>query len=227
MSTTNYPTIAQYLISECLLIIYKLNARYGSLLKPQLKAIADEEYNEPDIVARIGARFEDMVHYGHGSAKGVMKSKYKSNHDIFIEGLDYLIEVKYLKNWKSKSGYNSSSKNWEEYQLDFDWLINEIQVGNKYKRAFIIGWFNCVDTIAQYVQLGVGGGCKPLLNEEKFAYFPFLRKTKIPTRTSDVEYIYGSAYKELSLNLIGDKDYNCNCLFLGKPTDVFHFAIYY
>lgn len=231
MNTMKNPTIAQYLISDCLIIIKRFNAKYGSLSKTQLKEIADTEYNEWDIMSRIGSQFEDMVHYGAGSSSivinGANKNQYKSNHDMFIEDLNFLIEVKYLKNWKSQSGNHSSSKNWVEFQQDFDWLINEIQLGNKFMRAFIIGWFNCVDTIAQYIQLGEGSGCRPLLSEKKFAYFPFERKMKTPTRTSDIQYNYELAYKELSLNLIGDKDSNCNCLFLGKPTDVFHFAIYY
>lgn len=231
MNTTNNPTIAQYLISDCLIIIKRFNAKYGLLPKPELKEISDIVFSEWDIMSKIGSRFEDMVHYGAGGSSiisnGTTKNQCKFNHDIFVEDLDYLIEIKYLKNWKSQSGNHSSSKNWEEYQQDFDWLINEIQLGNKYKRAFIIGWFNCVDTIAQYIQLGEGTGCRPLLSEKKFAYFPFLRKTKTPTRTYDIEYNYGLAYKELSLNLIGNQDSDCNCLFLGKPTDVFHFAIYY
>lgn len=52
-----------------------------------------------------------------------------------------------LKNWKSTSGTSSASKKWAEFQKDFDWLINEIEKGYKNKRAFVIGWFNCVNSI--------------------------------------------------------------------------------
>lgn len=55
----------------------------------------------------------------------------------------FKIEVKYLKNWKGTSGKYSASKTWKEYQDDFDWLLTEIDNGNKGKVAFIFGWFNC------------------------------------------------------------------------------------
>ena len=105
--------------------------------------------------------------------------------------------------------------------------IKEISKGNKHKRAFVIGWFNCVESISQYLQLGSSVGSNPIINEERVAYFPFLRKLKAPTYISDLVYNYESAYKELSLNLIGNSNPNCNCLFLGNEKDVFHFEIFY
>ena len=66
-----------------------------------------------------------------------------------------------------------------------------------------------------------------MVNEERLAYFPFLRKTKVPTHTSDIVYNYDWAYSELSLDLIGETIPNCNCIFLGNETDVFHFAVFY
>ena len=93
---------------------------------------------------------------------------------MYAESKDFKIEIKYLKNWKSTLGTNSASKTWGEYQKDFDWLIEEIEKGYEHKRVFVIGWFNCVDSITQYLQLGSGTGSKPLVNEERLAYFPFL-----------------------------------------------------
>ena len=177
-----------------------------------------------DITVRIGYPFKQTVHYTVGDNK---KNGIKVNHDLFIESKDFKIEIKYLKNWNSGSGTKSVSKTWNEYQKDFDWLINEIENGNKHKRAFIIGWFNCVDSISQYLQLGSGTGSKPLINEERVAYFPFLKKLKSPTYTCDLAYNYDRAYKELALDLIGSKTPDCNCLFLGNENDVFHFAIFY
>lgn len=75
--------------------------------------------------------------------------------------------------------------------------------------------------------MGSGKGSKPLVNEERVAYFPFLRKTKVPTYTTDLVYNYESAYEVLALNLIGEHNPNVNCMFLGQKTDVFHFAIFY
>ena len=109
-----------------------------------------------------------------------------------------------LKNWKGTSGTSSASKKWTEFQKDFDWLIDEIENGYKNKRTFVIGWFNCINSITQCLQLGSGAGSKPLVNEERLAYFPFLRKAKIPTHTSDIVYNYDRAYSELSLDLIGE-----------------------
>ena len=217
------PTIEQYLLSTCLFTIDELNEQYGKLFKEELKRVADEKFNEMDITVRLGYPFKQMVHYTVGdSGRGN-----KMNHDLFVESKDFKIEIKYLKNWKCKSGTNSASKTWKEYQKDFDWLIEEIENNKKNKRAFVIGWFNCVDSLAQYIQLGAGPGGKPLINEERMAYFPFLRKLKTPTYTCDLDYNYERAYKELSLDLIGSYTPNCNCLFLGNEKDVFHFALYY
>ncbi len=219
------PTIDQYLLSTCLFIIDELNELYSNCTKEELKAIADEKYNEMDITVKLGYPFRQMIHYtvGDFSKKGP-----KSNHDLYVETKDFKIEVKYLKNWTSGTGKTkSASKTWGEYQKDFDWLIEEIQAGNKNKRAFVIGWFNCVKSFSQYMQLGMGAGSHPIINEERVAYFPFLRKLKAPTYTTDLVYNYECAYKELSLNLIGETSPNCNCLFLGNEKDTFHFAIYY
>ncbi len=217
------PTIAQYLLSTCLFTIDELNEQYRKLTREELKRIADIKFNEMDITVRLGYPFKQIVHYTVGDKE----KRTKINHDLYVEAKDFKIEIKYLKNWKSTSGGNSNSKSWNEYQRDFDWLIEEIENGKKNKRAFVIGWFNCVDTISQYIQLGAGRGSKPLVNEERLAYFPFLRKLKSPTYTCDLSYNYERAYKELSLDLIGEKNPNCNCLFLGNEKDVFHFAVYY
>lgn len=221
----SYPTIDQYLLSTCLFIIDEFNGLYKDIEKKKLKHIADEEYNEMDICVRIGYPFRQMAHYTVGDSKKV--KAFKSNHDIYISSKDFMIEVKYLKNWSCAHGTKSASKNWQVYQDDFDWLFNEIAMGSRGKRAVILGWFNCVDYFAQLLQLGQGGGKKPVANEEKICYLPFLRKKKVPTLTSDLVYNYESAYKILSVNLIGELPRQCNCLFLGNEKDVFHFAIYF
>ncbi len=218
------PLISQYLLSTCLYTIDELNEQYGRLTKEELKSIADDKFNEMDITVRLGYPFKQMVHYTVGDAK---PKGSKVNHDLYVESKEFKIEIKYLKNWKSNAGTSSNSKTWDEYQKDFNWLIEEIEDGHKHKRAFVIGWFNCVDCISRYLQLGSGKGSKPLVNEERVAYFPFLRKTKVPTYTTDLVYNYESAYEVLVLNLIGEHNPNVNCMFLGQQTDVFHFAIFY
>lgn len=223
--TNNRPSINQYLVSTCLLIIDELNDIYGNLSKEELRLIANEKFNEMDLTVKIGYPFRNMVHYSVGDKK---ENKNKNNHDLFIESKDFIIEVKYLKNWRTgKKNTSSNSKRWSEYQKDFDWLISEIDDGNKHKRAFVIGWFNCVEYFSQLMQLGNESGPKPSLNEERVKYFPFLNKLKIPTYTTDLEYMYSMAYKEMPLTLIGNHNGNYNCMFLGNEKDCFHFAIYY
>lgn len=222
----NRPSISQYLVTTCLLVIDELNERYKGMSKEELKKIANEKYNEMDITVRLGNPFGHMAHYSVGDNG---KSKNKNNHDIFIEQKDFIIEVKFLKNWKSgsKNNTSSNSKPWSEYQKDFDWLISEIDAGNKDKRAFVIGWFNCVEYFSQLMQLGTNPGVKTLLNEERVVYFPFLNKMKIPTYTTDLAYNYSWAYNPIPMNLIGNHIGKYNCMFLGNEKDCFHFAIYY
>lgn len=221
----NYPSIEQYLVSICLLIIDELNELYGNLSKDKLKEIADNKFNEMDITVRLGYPFRNMVHYTVGDSTKTPESK--SNHDLYIASKDYKIEVKYLKNWKCGTGTKSSSKTWSEYLKDFNWLFSEIDAGQQNKRAFIIGWFNCVDSFSRLMQLGKGKGQKPLVDEEKYLYFPFLNKSKVPTYTADLDYNYALAYQTRALSLVGKNSKNYNCMFLGNENDCFHFAIYY
>lgn len=187
------PTIEQYLLSTCLFTIDELNLVYKDLEKTELKKIADTQFNEMDITVRIGYPFRELVRYTIGERFN-SKSR-KTNHDLFVESKDFKVEIKYLKNWKSNSGTYSSSKTWKEYQNDFDWLISEIDNGNKGKVAFILSWFNCVKSFSQIIQLGSGSGVKPLVNEKRICYFPFLYRPIFPTYISDLEYNYQLAYK--------------------------------
>ncbi len=219
------PSISQYLISTCLFIIDELNELYSDLDKQALKQIADIKFNEMDITVKIGYPFRHTAHYTVGDT--IKRGLPKSNHDIFVESKDFKIEVKYLKNWKSASHTSSNSALWSTYQADFDWLLSEIDDGQKDKRAFVIGWFNCVDYFAQLIQLGEASGKMPLANEKRVCYFPFLRKTNHPTYTKDLVYNYANAYSSLSVNPITKEAGNYNCIFVGNEKDVFHFAIYY
>lgn len=98
----------------------------------------------------------------------------------------------------------------------------------KYNRvAFVIGWFNCVESFSQLIQLGKGGGAYPLVDERKLSYFPFLKRDKEPTIAKDLRYNYANAYKVLPVNPISERIGEYNCMFLGSPQDCFHFAVYY
>lgn len=219
------PSISQYLISTCLFIIDELNEQYKELSPQELKLVADKKFNEMDITVKIGYPFRHTAHYTVGDKD--KRGQAKSNHDIYVESKDFKIEIKYLKNWKSSSKTPSNSALWSTYQADFDWLFSEIDNGQKGKRAFVIGWFNCVDYFAQLIQLGESSGMTPLINEKRVCYFPFLRKTTHPTHTRDLVYNYALAYEEQAVSLISQNQGDYKCVFVGNEKDVFHFAVYF
>ena len=106
-------------------------------------------------------------------------------------------------------------------------MMDEIDNGNKSKVAVVIGWFNCVESFSQLIQLGKGGGAYPLVDERKLSYFPFLMRESEPTIAKDLKYNYESAYRVLHVNPISKRMGEYNCMFLGNKQDIFHFAIYY
>ncbi len=171
------PSIDQYLVATCLSIIDEFNILYRGYNHNQLKKEADEKFNEMDITVRVGYPFKQTVHYTVGESAKTKKVQ-KINHDLYVEQRNFKIEIKYLKNWISTSDTRSVSKNWSVFQQDFDWLMDEIDSGNKGKAAFVIGWFNCVESFSQLIQLGQGNGAYPLVNESRLSYFPFLKKVK-------------------------------------------------
>ena len=93
----------------------------------------------------------------------------------------------------------------------------------------MIGWFNCVDSFSQIIQLGKGGGAYPLVDEMKKVYFPFLvpKLSKTPIRTKDLDYDYTNTYKETYIRLSSQRKEGFHCMFIGKKQDKFHFALYY
>lgn len=219
------PNIQQYLLANCQYVIDEFNIMYKDYEQQALKQIADEKFNEMDITVKIGSPFKQNVHYTVGEGSKT-KKELKINHDIYVEQKDYKIEIKYLKNWKTPSNTRSATKTWDVFQQDFNWLMDEISV-EKGKSAFIIGWFNCVKSFSQLIQLGKGNGAYPLVNESRICYFPFLKRKTEPTRTNQLEYKYECAYTELQINPITDREGIFNCMFLGNKDDTFHFAIYY
>ena len=229
------PTIEQYLLISGSLIMDELNEQYGNYLEKEfpklaLKESVNERFSETDLTMRLGHPFRQMAHYNVVDPN--VDDTAKKNHDLFIESKEYKIEVKFLKNWRSYVGTASNKKVWDEYQRDFNWLANEIANGRKGKSSFVVGWFNCLDYFAQAIQLGAREegkrtGSNPIASENRIVYFPFLRRTAVPTHTKDLAYDYRLAYTSLRLNLNENRELDMNCMFLGSETDVFHFAIYY
>lgn len=225
------PTIEQYLISTCLFTIDQFDEMYLTESQDDLKPIANNTYNEMDITVKLGLPFGLLAHYttatGKGEAKPEAAPGFKTNHDIHVPSKDFQIEVKYLRTWDKPTGNKATSGNWSRFQLDMDWLIHEIKSGKKGNRAVVLGWFNCVDNFSSLMQIGMKKGRYPDADERKICYLPFLKKAKVPTKTTDMGCNYSLAYKPLPLNLIGTDRTDCDCLFLGNPDNKFHFAIYY
>ncbi|TFE00668.1 hypothetical protein [Jeotgalibacillus salarius] len=210
--------IEKYLVSNCLFILDEFNERYKALSRQELKDISNNEYSEADIVVRLGYPFKHMATFN-------MQGKSKaSGNDIVVKEKDFNIEVKLLKNYKSKGG-NSNSTGWNEIERDFDWLLNERKAGKKGKRAFVIGWFNVVDRFSQIVQLGKTRGAHPEIDYRRMNYFPFLNSTG--ERTKDIIYMYSEAFEETSVKSLHYGEDSVKCMFFGRKADVFHIAIYW
>ena len=218
------PRIEEYLRIICSIIIDEMNQVYNGYDKEQLKEAADENFNELDLTVLMGYPFRHNARYT-GNENKSKKSNYKGNYDLFIKTRGFKIEVKFLKNWRSEADTLAASKNWKPFLKDFNWLMNEIDTKGKGKVAFIIGWFNCVDYFSSMLQLGTGNGAYPIADENKICFFPFLMRQASPTKTRDLKYNYSYAYKELTVNPIGNHADIFNCMFLGSPEDKFHFDV--
>lgn len=227
--------INNYLISNCLLVIDEFNEIYKKFiieneglkeeekrkLSEELSIIADTEYNEADIVVKLGNQFRNMAHFN-------MQSK---SNDIVLKSKDFIVEVKYLCRYKSRSknqNLNSMANKmtWKEaFVKDWSWLCDEIKGGNKGKRAFLISWFNCYKTFGNIMQLGEGTGKNPLINKDRLKYFPFLNYNG--NNINNLFYQYSSAYKPLSITVDGYDKESAECMFFGKKDDILHFAMYW
>ncbi|KSU64632.1 hypothetical protein AS034_02000 [[Bacillus] enclensis] len=110
-------TIDQYLISNCLFIIDEFNERFNYVNdKSELKDIADSGFSEADLTVRLGYPFRQM-------AKFNMQGP--DTRDIIVDSKDFLIEVKFLRNFQ-RGGGKANKITWKEIKKDFDWLYTEI-----------------------------------------------------------------------------------------------------
>ncbi|HEY5523733.1 MAG TPA: hypothetical protein VIK26_00160 [Clostridium sp.] len=212
-------TIDKYLISNYLLIIDEFNDRYKEVKdKISLKQIADTEFSEADLVVRLGYPFKNMANFNmQGSV-----------HDIVVKEKDFIIEVKYLRNFKSgiKKNFSANKTIWADaFQKDYDWLCKEIKDGHKGKRAFVLSWFNAVDRFSEIMQLGEGKGGFPNLNEKRIRLLPFINYDPDTLKTKDIFYMYKKAYENLSIQIPGYDENVVNCIFVGKKEGKFHMAI--
>lgn len=211
--------ILDYLKSNLLLIIEELNMNLKNYTNEQLKEYADHLFTEADLQARIWYPYRNFAYLNmQGNPK-----------DIHIPSKDYIIEVKYLRAFSSAYKSKSNKANWSNaFEKDYNWLVSEIKKGKKNKRAFILGWINTEGRkFNNVMQLGSGTGQTPQINSERIILFPFLNYNPITKKTKSVFYSYAQNNNINSITIPGFADETVSCLFLGKPTDKFHIAVYF
>lgn len=218
--------ISEYLDLICSLIIDQFNVKYNHYSDDAFQKESNDRYVERDWVYKIGGFFNDLAYYEVQD-----RQNSQSHHDISIPSKDFIIEIKYLKNFNSAFNTKSASTTWKSYQKDFEWLEDEISNGYKGKRAFVIIWCNCIEYFGQVMQLGSGRGTKNPVNKERLVYFPFLMNNEPKSEkmyTKDLIYNYNKKFPcQLDLNTIGKGNIDMDCLFLGNETDKLHVAIYF
>lgn len=218
--------ISEYLELICSLLIDQFNVRYEHFSMEEFKKEANERYVERDWVYKIGEYFKDLAYYEVPD-----EENNQAHHDICIPSKDFIVELKYLKNWNSAFNTQTARKQWSPYEKDFTWLEKEITNGKKGKRAFVLIWCNCIDYFGQVMQLGTGRGVRNPVNKERLVYFPFLMNNKPhmdEILTRDLVNNYGKKFPcQLDLNTIGKGNIDMECLFLGDKNDRLHIAIYF
>lgn len=220
--------IEKYFLSNCLIVIEEFNERFRDCDNLRLKEFADTQYSEADLIFLLGFPFKQMTHFSmQGKSKEMVS-------DIEIKSLGFKIEVKFLKNnFTPISGNYSGSVKWERFLEDYNWLAKEIKNGNKKNRAFIMGWFNAYESFGNIMQLGKASlngkssGPHPEISRDKLDFFPFLLCCGEGNKTKNTVYNYEKAYDTLHVIRPTYPDDSIQCIFLGKPTDKFHFVIYY
>mgnify|MGYP003213419504 FL=1 len=106
---------SEYLELICSLLIDQFNVRYEHYSFDELRNEANERYVERDWVYKIGEYVKDLEYYEIPNWDSNQK-----HHDIGIPSKDFIIEIKYLKNWKSAAkGKSTSSANWKDFEKDF------------------------------------------------------------------------------------------------------------
>lgn len=204
-----YMNIKDFLFSIMLLTIEEYNVRFQYINeREKMRGIANEDFSESDFVNKLVVPMPNIANIEH------------KNRDIYIKNLDFEIEVKYLRNFKSSTG-TACKTTWKNIAKDFDWLEREIRKGNKGKRAFIIGWFNVYDYLGEVIQLGIHLGQSPKINHVRIQYFPFIEFHGKNPRNSN--YNYSIAYKSLTVPFNADME----CIFFGSENDKFHIVMYF
>jgi hypothetical protein len=218
--------INEYLRIFCLSIIDDLNEKHKDVPSrtDKLKQIS-KEYSETDFAFRLGYFFRERATFEQKETKKDSESTIHGHNDIYVPSKDFKIEVKFAKSHKSEDGKDNNKLPWNQVIPDFRWLENEIVNGKKYKRAFVIGWFNTAE-LNKLIQLGEGRGGAPTFPFDKAVLFPFVTYDTVSKRTDTIIINYDLAGKSLPVEI---PEFNgvMNCIFLGQREDLFHTVIYY
>ena len=211
--------IKDYFISNCLLIINDLSEYHINKSSEELKDFSDLDFTEADLQMKLCYPLGNMA-----------QLKMQGNHgDIRIPSKDFIVEVKYLRNFNNASNIRNQKTVWgEAFQKDYNWLVEDIKRGKKGQRAFILGWFNIEGRrFSDIMQLGTGNGKNPMINKSRMTYFPFLNYNPNTNKINDISYIYNSHMKEQDIIIPGYNENKVTCMFIGEDKDLFHFALYY
>ena len=125
-----------------------------------------------DYRSRINLLMQKYPINGTRAEFGTYPMQGTQGQDIIVDYKDFEVEIKYWRNWVGGTGIQKIV--WQEaYEKALYWLLDEIKIGKKNKRAMICGWFTLFEW-RELLQLGSTTGGNPLVNSERIKLLPFL-----------------------------------------------------
>jgi len=209
----NY-SIVKYFDSTCRIIIDEFNFNFRGLNEEEMIRYANEKFCEADLAFRLGNPFRNMARYTLQGSRG---------KDIIIDHKDFEVEVKYWRNWIGGSNRDSRAKaTWSNnFESAFLWLCDEIDSGNKGKRAFIAGWCT-VFGWNKLLQLGASVGSNPPINKDRLHLLPFLNCKDGKLQSVKTLYdLRSSTYR------VPERESIINWELFGEQDDCFNMVIYW
>jgi hypothetical protein len=155
--------INRYFESSICILIDEMNMLLSNYGQDQRIDFARYKFSEADLAIRLGSPFRHLARYPMQGTQG---------QDIIVDYKDLEVEVKYWRNWLGGTGVQKLV--WDQaYGKAFNWLLEEINKGNKNKRALICGWFTFF-AWRELLQLGSTIRENPPVNSERLSVLPFL-----------------------------------------------------
>jgi len=203
--------IYNYFDSSCRIIVDEFNYLVQGLDVRQKEQYAIDKLCEADLVFRLGNPFRQLARYTVQGSKG---------QDIIVDYKDFRVEVKYWRYWFGGTGKQKLV--WKDaFQKDFDWLCNQIDDGQKGKRAFIGCWSPLIGW-NELLQLGSSTGTNPAPNMERLSLLPFVECTG--KGVADLRTRYSENQGSFTLSERGTK---VNWSLYGLPSDFINMVMYY